>query len=490
MRNRSGEKIKLASIDELLGVVNEESAMEIEINRIHAFKDHPFKVLDDEKMADLVESVKVNGVLTPVLLRSDGEDGYEMISGHRRMHATVLAGLETIPAIVRELSDDDAVIAMVDKSNHIVSADGIGSEEDEMETLHAYQSLIKDNLDYDSLLVSHPHDKNQIDEIVDLIVETVMCKSDKVLIASNWYSGALVRGKFMKLDYSHVEYVLHCLEGNTSKIKNIKKYLLAALFNAPDGFVTSNEEKEFTFEYGKPEEAEVSYEFVFENESTTVELTKTDLTTGKELPGAHLKVTDEDGNVIEEWVSTDKAHVIKELTVGKSYTMTETKPADGYVTAESITFTVENTAEIQKQEMKDDVTKVLISKQDIAGKELSGAKLTILDEDGKVVESWTSTEEAHYIEMIPIGKYTLREETAPEGYLVAKDVEFEVKDTAEVQKVVMVDEEKPKESTPEGGKPSKDAPKTGDNTNLLLWLIVLGMSLSGVVVLGRKIKKK
>lgn len=266
-------------------------------------------------------------------------------------------------------------------------------------------------------------------------------------------------------------------------------YIVKEIY-APDGFVTSNEEKEFTFEYGKPEEAEVSYEFVFENESTTVELTKTDLTTGKELPGAHLKVTDEDGNVIEEWVSTDKAHVIKELTVGKSYTMTETKPADGYVTAESITFTVENTAEIQKQEMKDDVTKVLISKQDIAGKELSGAKLTILDEDGKVVESWTSTEEAHYIEMIPIGKYTLREETAPEGYLVAKDVEFEVKDTAEVQKVVMVDEEKPKESTPEGGKPSKDAPKTGDNTNLLLWLIVLGMSLSGVVVLGRKIKKK
>lgn len=266
-------------------------------------------------------------------------------------------------------------------------------------------------------------------------------------------------------------------------------YIVKEIY-APDGFVTSKEEKEFSFEYGKPEEAEVSYEFVFENEPTTVELTKTDLTTGKELPGAHLKVIDEDGNVIEEWVSTDKAHVIKELTVGKSYTMTETKPADGYVTAESITFTVENTAEIQKQEMKDDVTKVLISKQDIAGKELSGAKLTILDEDGKVVESWTSTEEAHYIEMLPIGTYTLREETAPEGYLIAKDVVFEVKDTAEVQKVVMVDEEKPKESTPEGGKPSKDAPKTGDNSNLLLWLIVLGMSLSGVVVLGRKIKKK
>ena len=114
MKNRPGEKIKLASLDELLGVVNEESAMEIEINKIHAFKNHPFKVLDDEKMQDLIESVKLSGVLTPVLLRVDNNDEYEMISGHRRLHAAKMAGLTTIPAIVRELSDDDAVIAMVD----------------------------------------------------------------------------------------------------------------------------------------------------------------------------------------------------------------------------------------------------------------------------------------------------------------------------------------------------------------------------------------
>lgn len=114
MKNRSGEKIKLASIDELLGVVNEEAAMEIEISKIHPFKNHPFKVLDDEKMQDLVESVKINGVLTPVLLRMDENEEYEMISGHRRMHAAQLAGLTTIPAIVRELSDDDAIVAMVD----------------------------------------------------------------------------------------------------------------------------------------------------------------------------------------------------------------------------------------------------------------------------------------------------------------------------------------------------------------------------------------
>ena len=114
MKNRSGEKIKLASIDELLGVVNEESAMEIEISKIHPFKNHPFKVLDDEKMQDLVESVKINGVLTPVLLRMDENEDDERVSGHRRMHAAQLAGLTTIPAIVRELSDDDAIVTMVD----------------------------------------------------------------------------------------------------------------------------------------------------------------------------------------------------------------------------------------------------------------------------------------------------------------------------------------------------------------------------------------
>lgn len=114
MKNRSGEKVKLTSIDEMLGVLNEESAMEIEISRINSFKDHPFKVLDDGKMQDLVDSVKENGVLTPVLIRPTANDQYEMISGHRRMHAAAIAGLTTIPAIIRELSDDEAVIAMVD----------------------------------------------------------------------------------------------------------------------------------------------------------------------------------------------------------------------------------------------------------------------------------------------------------------------------------------------------------------------------------------
>lgn len=241
---------------------------------------------------------------------------------------------------------------------------------------------------------------------------------------------------------------------------------------APDGFVNAGEIQEFVFEYAGADVTSVSMNLVFEDEPTTVEITKTDLTGSEEILGCKLKLVDEEGNIVEEWTSTEEPHVIKELVVGKKYTLVETQPADGYVTAESIEFVVENTAEIQKHQMKDDVTKVEISKQDIAGKELPGAKLTILDEEGNVVESWTSTDKPHYIEMLPIGKYILREEVAPEGYLVANDVEFEVKDTGEVQHVVMVDEAEPIIPS--------DTPKTGDDRNPVLWFALLGLGLCGV----------
>lgn len=218
------------------------------------------------------------------------------------------------------------------------------------------------------------------------------------------------------------------------------KYYVKEIY-APDGFVTSEEKQEFTFEYGDANEPVMIYNFTFEDEPTTVEITKADLTTGEEIPGAHLQVTDKDGNVIDEWTSTEEPHVIKELVVGKTYTLTETKPADGYVTAESIEFVIENTAEVQKHEMLDDVTKVKISKTDITGDvESSGAKLTILDEDDQVVESWISTNEPHYVEKLPIGKYTLREEQAPKGFVLTNDVTFEVADTAEIQTVDMKDD--------------------------------------------------
>ena len=254
---------------------------------------------------------------------------------------------------------------------------------------------------------------------------------------------------------------------------------------APDGFVNVEEVQEFTFEYAGADQAVVEQNFTIEDEPTTVEITKSDITTGKEIPGCKLKVVDEEGNVVDAWTSTEESHVIKELVVGKTYTLIETQPADGYVTAESIEFRIENTAEIQKVEMKDDVTKVEISKQDIAGKELSGAKLTILDSEGKVVESWTSTKDAHYIEMLPIGKYTLREEIAPEGYLVANDVEFEVLDTAEVQHVTMVDELKPTEPD------NPSTPKTGDDRNRVIWYGLLALGFGGLgAAFAFKRKKK
>lgn len=114
MKQRSGEKIKLLSVDDLLGVPTGDPITEIEVDKISPFEGHPFKVKDDEKMKELVESILGNGVLTPVIVRPDDEGGYEMISGHRRLFAVKEIGLDTIPAYIREMTDDDAVIAMVD----------------------------------------------------------------------------------------------------------------------------------------------------------------------------------------------------------------------------------------------------------------------------------------------------------------------------------------------------------------------------------------
>ena len=217
------------------------------------------------------------------------------------------------------------------------------------------------------------------------------------------------------------------------------KYYLKELY-APNGYVREAETQEFTFEYQGDNTTQAVYEFTFEDVQTSVELSKADLTDGKELPGASLQVLDSNGTVVEEWISIEEPHMIRGLLVGSKYTLVETKPADGYTTAESIEFTVEDTVEIQKHQMLDDITKVEISKTDITdSKEVPGAKLTILDKDGKEVESWVSEEKPHLIEKLPIGTYTLKEEQAPEGYLIAEDVIFKVKDTGEIQKVEMKD---------------------------------------------------
>ncbi|SKC04253.1 chromosome partitioning protein, ParB family [Lachnospiraceae bacterium] len=109
------EKIHFETVEELLGApVEKDMTTEIKIDQIFPFENHPFKVIDDDKMQDLIQSIKDNGIIVPVLVRPDDEGTYEMISGHRRMHAARIAGLVTIPAIIKPMTNDEATIAMVD----------------------------------------------------------------------------------------------------------------------------------------------------------------------------------------------------------------------------------------------------------------------------------------------------------------------------------------------------------------------------------------
>ena len=111
--------------------------------------------------------------------------------------------------------------------------DGMRCDENAVQTIRAYRELIHENIRYDDLCAERRFDRERIDGIVDLILETVLGKSDEIRIASNLYPAEIVRSKFLKLGYEHIEYVLDCLDTNTTKVRNIKKYLLAALFNAP-----------------------------------------------------------------------------------------------------------------------------------------------------------------------------------------------------------------------------------------------------------------
>lgn len=106
-------KIKINSFADIVGG-DDTAITEVPLNDLHSFKDHPFKVLDDAKMDETVESIKQNGVLNPGVVRPRSEGGYEIIAGHRRKRACELAGLETMPVVIRNYTDDEAVVAMVD----------------------------------------------------------------------------------------------------------------------------------------------------------------------------------------------------------------------------------------------------------------------------------------------------------------------------------------------------------------------------------------
>ena len=269
------------------------------------------------------------------------------------------------------------------------------------------------------------------------------------------------------------EYVVHEIEAPTGYILSGKEYAVSI---AEDGEVI---------------------EITAENKPITVEVSKADVY-GNEIAGAEMQLIDSQDNVVDEWVSDGTNHVVTELPAG-DYTLKEIAAPDGYVIANDIRFTVDVYGNVTVENvdatavsengnplvvMIDDTTKVQISKQDITtGEELPGATLQIIDEDGNVVEEWVSTTEPHFIEaeLIAGEKYTLHETAAPDGYVIANDVEFIVNADGTVTKVVMYDELTPVTNTP----------YTGDNHSNFAAFAMLGAAsvIIAILIITKKGKK-
>ena len=250
---------------------------------------------------------------------------------------------------------------------------------------------------------------------------------------------------------------------------NSGKYIVKEI-RAPLGYYVNEEPMEVTFTYDG--QAVQVLESTCTNKPTEMWVSKRDLTNDEELPGATLTIQDADGNVVTSWVSTDTPHRVAGLYLGETYTLTETRPADGYALADDITFRLlqkvdENGNNLQEAEvyylteksllfwtwddwkllddatviMRDDTIKAEFPKKDLTTmEELPGAELTITDKDGKEIDRWVSSDKPHYIEKLPAGDYTLTEVKVPDGYAFAESVPFTVLPTGEVQQFEMRDD--------------------------------------------------
>ena len=205
-----------------------------------------------------------------------------------------------------------------------------------------------------------------------------------------------------------------------------------------DGLVLNTTKYEVEFEQQDLTTKVYDTKLDVSNDTTLVEFSKIDITGEKELPGAKLTVLDSENNIIDTWTSTEETHKIEGLTVGKKYTLKEEIAPDGYVIATEIEFKVEDTNKIQKVKMIDKV--VEISKEDISGKEIEGAKLQVLDKDGNVIDEWISEKEAHKVKGLKENEtYILHEEIAVGNYVKASDIEFTVSEDKKTQQIVMID---------------------------------------------------
>ena len=209
-----------------------------------------------------------------------------------------------------------------------------------------------------------------------------------------------------------------------------------------DGCVLDEAKQSFTFRQKDFTTKNYSKDLNVENKTTHFEFNKTDVTGDKEVLGAQLTITDEKGNIVDQWSSTDKPHSIEGLVVGKTYTLSETVTAKDYVKASDIRFTVKSSSELETVTMKD--KQVSFTKTDVTGeKEVEGATITVKEkETGKVIDEWISTKESHFINGLEEDKtYILSETVSPEEYVKSTDIEFTVSKDKVDQKVNMKDKQ-------------------------------------------------
>ncbi|WP_462403601.1 SpaA isopeptide-forming pilin-related protein [Gemmiger formicilis] len=288
------------------------------------------------------------------------------------------------------------------------------------------------------------------------------------------------------------EYYIDPAGPRSTSRENSGRYRIVEI-TAPAGYLLDSTPMEVTFTYEGQQIAWQVVDATNTNLRTGVDISKQDITNGKELPGAKLEIRDADGNLVEGWTSTKTSHTVRGLELEKAYTLTETRAPDGYAEAESIVFKLVQNGTEQVNEVyvksddgwkkRDDATVIMqdapvldIDKTDIAGNLLPGATLTIRDANDEIIDTWVTDYKTH---RVPISNdflklsgeakeyiYTLTEDAAPAGFEIAESVQFKVQQAdenvclfvrenadaewvrADKRLIQMIDEATPREDTP------------------------------------------
>ena len=332
------------------------------------------------------------------------------------------------------------------------------------------------------------------------------------------------------------EYYIDPAGPRSTSRENSGRYRIVEI-TAPAGYLLDSTPMEVSFTYEGQQIVWQVVDATNTNLRTNVDISKQDITNGKELPGAKLEIRDADGSLVESWTSTKTPHTVRGLELEKEYTLTETRAPDGYAEAESIVFKLVQEGNEQSNMVYaksdddwvklDDATVIMqdapvldIDKTDIAGNLLPGATLTIRDAGGEVIDTWVTDYKTHRVpisdEFIKLSDdskeyiYTLTEDSAPVGFEIAESVQFKVQQAdenvclfvrknadvewvrADKRLIQMIDEATPREDTPTPTpvptpvitpRKVQTLPQTGDGFPLLAIVVVSLVSATGIVLL-------